>query len=69
MDLSKIHWKGIAVAISAALTTLAALPYSMGDIATWVPPNWKPFVFKIGFVATILLRMWKYVTDQQLPKQ
>jgi len=55
------NWKttltGSLGAITAALTAIAALPYSMGDIATMIPPEYKAVVFKSAFAATIALRI------------
>lgn len=67
MTNPKTTWTGIASAAMAALTTLAALPYTLGDVATWIPPEWKPWVFKIGLVSTIALRVWKSAVTADAP--
>lgn len=55
------NWKTlvsqIGVAIFSLLTVLAALPYTLGDIATIIPPEWKTKVVTIGIVATFVLRI------------
>lgn len=48
----------IGVAIFSLLTILSALPYSMGDLATIIPPDWKSKVFTIAATATAILRVW-----------
>lgn len=67
MTNPKTTWTGIASAVTAALTTLAALPYTLGDVATWIPPEWKPWVFKVGLVATVALRVLKSVNTADAP--
>ena len=39
------------------LTALAAAPYSLGEVATIIPPDWKAKVFVAGAIATLLLRI------------
>jgi hypothetical protein len=39
------------------LTALAAAPYSLGEVATIIPPEWKERVFIAGAIATMLLRV------------
>lgn len=38
------------------LTTLAALPYTMGDLATLIPVEYKPIVLKVSLVAGFILK-------------
>lgn len=40
----------------ASLAMLAALPYSLGDIATIIPPAWKGHVAIAALIAAFLLR-------------
>lgn len=47
-----------AAALFSFLTVLAALPYSMGDISTIFPPEWKGKVAVAGAVAALLLKFW-----------
>ena len=39
------------------LTALAAAPYTLGEVATIIPPEWKERVFVVGAIATMLLRV------------
>ena len=45
-----------AIAMSL-LTALAAAPYTLGEVATIIPPEWKEKVFVVGAIATMLLRV------------
>jgi len=54
--MDKTTWAGISAAIVSALTVLAALPYSLGDLATIIPPEIKPYVVGSGIVAAVILR-------------
>ena len=47
----------IGAALSSALTTLAVLPYQLGDIATIIPAEWKAKVTLVGIIATAILRV------------
>ena len=46
----------IGAAITSALTTLAALPYQLGDVATIIPVEWKNRVVIAGLISTVILR-------------
>lgn len=50
---------GILTAITGALTGLAALPYELGDVATIIHPDAKPWLLKVSGVATIVLYILK----------
>lgn len=63
--LSKINWKAVGASITSMLTMLAALPYSLGEIATIIPPNWKSKIVVAGVVATLALRFWNAATHPQ----
>jgi hypothetical protein len=52
------NWKQIAATITSALTILAALPYQLGELATIIPPSWKPTIVAIGLISTTILRVW-----------
>lgn len=65
----KFNWKSIGAAVASALTMLAALPYTLGDVATIIPPSWKPYVATVGIIAGFLLRSWNAKQPQQPPKQ
>jgi hypothetical protein len=43
--------------IMSLLTALAAAPYSLGEVATIIPPHWKAKVFVVGAIATMILRV------------
>lgn len=63
MNLSSLraNWRtslsGIGAALFAALTAVAALPYQLGDVATILPPEWKPVIFKWSLIATVVLKI------------
>lgn len=48
---------GVAFAATSALATLAALPYTMGDVATMIPPEWKAPLFKWSGIAAVVLKI------------
>ena len=39
------------------LTALAAAPYTLGEVATIIPPKWKEKVFVASAIATVILRI------------
>jgi len=42
---------------TSTLTALAAAPYSLGDVATIIPPALKAKLFVISAIATLILRV------------
>lgn len=52
----KTSFTGIGAAVTSTLTGLAALPYSLGDVATIIPVEWKTRIFVIGAIATLVLK-------------
>ena len=48
---------GYGSIIMSLLTALAAAPYSLGEAATIIPPEWKQRVFIAGAIATLILRV------------
>lgn len=48
---------GYGSIIMSLLTALAAAPYSLGEVATIIPPHWKAKVFVVGAIATLILRV------------
>ena len=48
---------GYGSIVMSLLTALAAAPYSLGEVATIIPPQWKERVFIAGAIATLLLRI------------
>jgi len=53
----KINWRSLLAALSSALALLAALPYTLGEVATIIPPTWKPKVAVISITAAFILRV------------
>jgi len=51
------NWLGIGAAMMSCLAALAALPYTLGDIATIIPPSWKPAVTGTSLLAAFILRV------------
>lgn len=49
--------------ITAILTALSMIPYTIGDAAEIIPPAWKPYILAVGGIATILLRAVKVWAD------
>lgn len=45
----------LLIVLSVLLTVLAALPYQLGDLATLIPPDWKPVIALTGIIASTLL--------------
>jgi hypothetical protein len=60
---------GYGSIIMSLLTALAAAPYSLGDVATIIPPEWKQKVFIVGAIATLLLRIIRDNTTPTQPTQ
>jgi len=48
---------GYGSIVMSLLTALAAAPYSLGEVAMVIPPEWKQRVFIAGAIATMLLRV------------
>jgi len=57
---------GYGSIVMSLLTALAAAPYSLGEVATIIPPEWKQRVFIAGAIATLLLRV---IRDNTTPTQ
>ena len=69
--MSKIlgaNWKtsvsGIGAAIFTMLGAIAALPYSFGEIASLMPPQWKGRVAVAGFAAGFILKVWNAIQQK-----
>lgn len=45
----------LLIVLSVILTVLSALPYELGEIATTIPPDWKPVIALLGVIATTAL--------------
>ena len=44
---------------TATLTALSGAPYTLGDVATIVPPAWKEPLFIVMAIATAILRLMR----------
>ena len=71
MSISNVigaNWKttvsGIGAMIFSVLTALAALPYTLGDIATIIPPEYKAKVFLYSAIAAAALKVWNSVQQK-----
>jgi hypothetical protein len=67
----KLNWALIGSDITAALTTIALIPYdkdTMDIINHLVPPTWVPWIIKAGIAATLLLRFAGRYTQPPPPK-
>jgi len=60
---------GYGSIVMSLLTALAAAPYSLGEVATIIPPQWKERVFIAGAIATLLLRIIRDNTTPTTPTQ
>ncbi len=65
LDLLKVNWKlalsTFTADASIILAALAALPYSLGDMATVIPPDWKPWIVKVSLIAAALMKLLNFV--------
>jgi len=48
---------GYGSIVMSLLTALAAAPYTLGEVATIIPPHWKERVFVASAIATVILRI------------
>ena len=68
MTILGANWKttvsGIGAMIFAALTALAGLPYTLGDVATIIPPEYKAKVFTASLIATAILKVWNSIVQK-----
>ena len=44
-----------------------AAPYTLGEVATIIPPEWKEKVFVVGAIATMLLRVIRDNVQEKPP--
>lgn len=62
------NWKttvsGIGSAAFTVLTLLAALPYQLGDLATFIPSGYKEKVFVVSLTAAFLLKVWNSIEQK-----
>lgn len=53
---------------SVVLTVLSALPYQLGEVATVIPPEWKPILTLTGIIAgTTLAAIRPYMKSPNAP--
>jgi hypothetical protein len=55
---------GIGTAVFSALTVLAALPYTLGEVATVIPSEWKEKVVVISATAAFILKVWNAMASK-----
>ena len=64
-------WKttlsGIGAAVFSVLTLLAALPYQLGDLATFIPSKYKETVFVVAASAAFILKVINSVVQKDKP--
>lgn len=48
---------GYGAIVMSLLTALAAAPYTLGEVATIIPPDWKAKIFVVSAIATVILRI------------
>ena len=52
----------VGAAVMSAVAALAALPYTLGDIALVIPSEWKPTVTGVSLAAAFVLRVLNSAT-------
>ena len=52
----------------SALAAVAALPYTLGDVALIIPPEWKARVTVYSIIAAFILRIIQSVTSADAKK-
>ena len=57
LNISKQQMVGYGAIAMSLLTALAAAPYTLGEVATIIPPHWKAKVFIVSAIATMILRI------------
>jgi len=57
LNISKQQMVGYGAIVMSLLTALAAAPYTLGEVATIIPPDWKAKVFVVSAIATMILRV------------
>ena len=48
---------GYGAIVMSLLTALSAAPYTLGEVATIIPPHWKAKIFVVSAIATVILRI------------
>lgn len=49
---------GVGAAFFGLLSILAVAPYQLGELATFIPPEWKARVLVVSAVSAFILRLW-----------
>ena len=66
------NWKttvsGIGATLFALLGALAALPYSLGEIANILPSKHKETIFVVSAAAAAILKVWNSLAQQDAKK-
>lgn len=61
---------GYLDAIAHFLTVLAALPYTLGEAATYIAPEWKATIAITGLIAGTILKVIKgHISADSTPHQ
>ena len=68
LNISKQQMVGYGAIAMSLLTALAAAPYTLGEVATIIPPHWKAKVFIVSAIATMILRIVRDNTPS-VPKE
>lgn len=58
---------GYGSIVMSLLTALAAAPYTLGEVATIIPSEWKAKVFVASAIATMILRVIRDNTSPTTP--
>lgn len=59
----------VSIVLLVGLTVLAALPYQLGEVATVIPPTWKPVIALVGVIsATTLGVIRPYLPSPNAPE-
>jgi len=65
--MQNLNWKNLGAAIFSLLSMIAVIPYSLGDLGTLIPPEWKSKVLVASLIAAFLLRAWNAIQPQPTP--
>jgi len=60
---------GYGSIITSVLVALSGAPYTLGDVATIIPPAWKAKLFIASAIATMFLRIIRDNTTPTNPTQ
>ena len=54
--LKHLNWRSIGAAFCSFISILSVAPYTLGEVANWIPPKIKAPIFIASAIATVLLR-------------